>query len=297
MSEESSEFKGVIRFTYKSLTDHIKDYLKLQALSLLITFCTIFGILFTFIQAIEDFDSLQASERFMSVFWLSGTSLLIGISWHLRKYVNSIPEGLENISGYACKIAQLQRPKWQFHFAKSLLAQALSPLDKEMKDLEDDKIFLTLTKHKGAIEYLDWLGSVVENNHHMIEIAKNIIFNDVAVCLASDLEKPVQPLEVRESIQTVVLYYQSLIEYEKSILQVYTPDEIKEAHRLLLGCTFPMRDAVHQLFLLLQKFYDSNFEDHINFTIAFSEPKSIAEATNKFTELNVFENQQLLAKW
>ena len=127
-------------FNYKSSWEHICSVFA-RPLQIIGTFVGIFGAFWMLYEA--SVSSLELSpNRFFPYLAFLGISVVAALGVRVYQYVNEIPDGLESVNRTAQRIAQLRRPLWEFRFAKSVLAEKLSPIDNECSDLLNGNVFV-----------------------------------------------------------------------------------------------------------------------------------------------------------
>lgn len=171
------------KFSYKTLGGHIQAILAkpLEPLGILLG-C--FGSVWTVYEASVNSLDLSPNRTFPYAMFVI-VSMVAAIASAIHRYLKTCHEGLELLSPAARRIAHLQRPKWEFQFAKPVLAQLLSPIDRECRDLFSGKTFVPATPLRSFQEYFSIMGSRSENLMRMVEIAQRLILSDLPHAMIS----------------------------------------------------------------------------------------------------------------
>lgn len=280
------ELTGSFYFSKKSLFVHLRNLFWPPWPIFSITI-VIFGVLWTFSEAIIQFTkSLPLGWR--SLLILLASSFTLSLFWNLYKYLNRIPVGFEQVSINSKRIAHLQKSKWEFLLAKSLLEEKIGPLDRELEDLISGKQFVPAMKPESFQSYYYWLGSRSRNMNNMLEVAKILLIDDFPKSLQSSKKKPANPLTILHAVETLARFYRDTIEYERSSRAVLPSEKLSYLHSLQLGWTEPIRAAVRQLFDLLDYIctIDHKTGEQISFVIKFAEIPNIDDFLKEVERLN-----------
>lgn len=225
-------------------------------------------------------------------------SVLVAFGWEVSEYLQSCPDGLENTSPRAQRIAHLQRTKWEFELAKILLAQRLGPIDREYTDLLNNATFVSSERPEDLRAYLRWIGSRHDNLFKMLEVAQQLMLRKLPLALVSTKDKAACPKAILSAVESLVIFYRDTVEFERQSRTVLPPPPFRRLHELQFGWTQPIRDAVLQLFQLMQQICDVDADTNVQiaFTITFPEPPRVNEFC---AELNSLETQlpEILADW
>ena len=107
-------------FSYKTIWNHFAGILS-RPLPLITLASACFGGLWTIFEASVNPLNVQP-HRPIAYLSILGLALVFSCVMRIWAYINTCPEGLESVSPAARRIAHLQRTKWEFRFAKSVLA-------------------------------------------------------------------------------------------------------------------------------------------------------------------------------
>jgi len=203
----------------------------------------------TFAEAAIEFEGGDP-RRWVSYAWLIACSLIVALAWNAYEYVQRTPEGLENESTNARRIAHLRRPKWQFKLARSLMARRLGPLERELRDLEEGKVFVNAFRPESFEAYLRWAQSRFTNLGEMTSVAK-LVVTDFVTCLSSSPTHPVTPKDVVESVERLATFYRATVAFESNCRTILPIESLTALHQHLYGWSDPIREAVQQVFRYL----------------------------------------------
>lgn len=282
---ERSTHSGVFQFSYKTWWDHVRGVFS-QPLRLLAVTVAVFGTLWTIGEASIQF--LELNPRgWTSYFILCGFSLVAGLTWQVYRYINICPDGLEATSRRARRIAHLQRPKWEFAFAKILLAERVGPIDRECSDLLSGNVFVYATKPRDFMEYFRWLQSRTDNLLRMLEVAKFLLLQELPSAMRSTAEQHASPERLLAAVESIERFYRETVEFERSSHAIIPPEDWRKLHNLQVGWAEPIRDAVLQMFRFLQQMteLDPTKESNVQFTIEFKESPHVDEYCNELSRL------------
>jgi len=275
--DDKPELTGSFYFSKKSLLIHLRDFF-LPLWPIFTITIAIFGVLWTFSEAIIQFtDSLPLGWRSLLILLVS--SFLLALFWNLYRYLNRLPMGFEQVSKHSKRIAHLQKSKWEFLLAKSLLEEKIGPLDRELEDLIAGKQFVPASKPESFLSYYYWLGSRPRNMNNMLEVANKLLIDDFPKSLQSSEKKPANPLTILHAVETLARFYRDTIEYERSSRAILPSEKLSNLHSLQLGWTEPIRAAVRQLFDFLDDIcmFNPKSGEQISFVIKFEEIPNIDE--------------------
>ena len=275
-------FAGKFEISKKSIYTHMHDYFSEPTQLLSVTIYT-FGVLWTFGGAAIQFSGAKP-RGWCSYLVLILFSLLTALCWRVYKYLSYIPEGFENESSKSQKIAHLQRPFWQFHLAKVLLEKKLTPIEKELEDIENGKVFLIATKPESFQSYINWSRSSTANLLKMLEVAKQLLLFDFPKALQSTKEKSATPIEILETVNTISRFYKETVEFERSLRKVIPSEELKQLHRLQFGWSDIIRKAVRQLFDFIEQICESDEKENTNieYIIEFGDVENVEKMVREF---------------
>lgn len=275
-------------FSYKTLGDHLHDFLR-RPLPILVFAVAIFGVLWTFGEAAIQLTDANPRGWF-SYGLLIAASVIASLMWNGYLYLHRVPEGLDDVSPHAQRIAHLQRPRWEFRYAKSVLAQLLGPIDRECRDLLDGKVSVLAERPRDFREYVSWLQGRPDNMLRMLEIANQLMLIDLPKALTSTKDKPASPKNILDVSLAIQRFYQETVNCERSSLAILPPEECQRLHQLQVGWSQPIRDAILQLFDYLQQICELDYRknSYLQYTIEFGECPNIDEFC---TELNRLETR------
>ena len=284
-------------FSYKTTWDHVKGFFS-RPLTLLTFASASFGGLWSIYEASVSSLDLEANRPVVYAWILAFAAISSGVA-RLWAYVNTVPDGLEELLPHSSRIAHLQRTKWEFRFAKSVLAHLISPIDREWQDIRNNNIYVVASRPRDFLSYFRWLAGRPENCFRMLRVAKKTMLFEFPQALTSTEETPADPKRILDRIQTIVDLYRESVAFEKTSLAIIPPDEMVTVHELQIGWAEPIRDAVHQLFEFLQDVsdVDPNTDSNLKFTITFEEPTNIDDYCAELDRVKVLLPQIMENEW
>lgn len=270
-------------FSHKTMWDHVRGFFS-RPLSLFTFASASFGGLWSIYEASVSSSDLDAN-RPVAYAWILAFAAISAGAARLWTYLNTVPDGLEELLPHARRIAHLQRTKWEFRFAKSVLAHLISPIDREWRDIRDDNVYVVASRPLDLRSYFQWLSGRPENCFRMLRVAKKTMLFELPKALTSTDESPADPKQILDRIQTIVELYRESVAFEKASLAIIPPNEMAALHELQIGWAEPIRDSVHQLFEYLQVVCDAdpNTNSMLTFTITF---KVLPNQDEYFSELD-----------
>lgn len=283
--DDKPVFRREFAFSYKTIWNHLYCFTK-RPLPILVVTAAIFGAFMTFSEATILFT--DAMPRGWGTYGaLFGVSLFISLFWNAYQYLHYIPEGFENVSAYAQRLAHLQRPLWEFRLAKTLLAQRLAPLERELRDMEAGRLFVIAKKPKNLRSYIRWSNARIENLVNMLSVAQQLLLNDFPAALQSTIDKHANPKTILGAVETLARFYGETVKFERSSRAVMPSENLRKLHQHQLGWSEPIRDGVRQLFQFLQQMCECNpdGDNHISFTIVFDEPPGCSQFREELIRL------------
>ncbi|MCA9107776.1 MAG: hypothetical protein KDA83_20355 [Planctomycetales bacterium] len=288
---------GTFAFSYKTAWDHVKGFFS-RPLPLLAFTSASFGGLWSIYESSVSSLGL-VTNRPVAYTWILAIAAVSSAISRLWTYVNTIPDGLDELLPHASRIAHLQRPKWEFRFAKAVLAHLISPIDREWQDIRNDNVYVVASRPRDFRSYFQWLAGRPDNCSRMLTVAKKTMLFELPQALTSTEQKPADPKQILNRIQTIVDLYRESVAFEKTSLAIIPPDEMLIVHKLQIGWAEPIRDAVHQLFKFLQDVcdVDPKTESNIAFTITFDGPPNIDDYCAELARVKRLLPQIMEKEW
>jgi hypothetical protein len=203
-------------------------------------------------------------------------------------YVNGCPAGMENESAQSQRIAQIQRPKWEFRLARQLLKERLHDLDVELEDLLGGRLFVPVERQLDPQDYIAWVQTRPANALRLIDVAKRLLVVDFPAALSSNEERPADPVRIVDVVDLVQGLYSQTVRFERASRTVEPPGSLESLHDFQMGWTDPIREGVHQMFQFLDRVLavDPKTNQEIHFTITFAEPANIQKFNEELDRLN-----------
>jgi len=267
--EEEPSFSGNVTFSHKTWWEHLRDFVK-SPVPILGVAVGVFGALWTFGEAAIQFVGADPRGWFSYVLLMIG-SFVASLVWNGYRYYHCVPDGFENVSRKAARIAHWQHLLWEFELANLLLAEKLGPYDRELRDMNTRRSFILSEKPESLQAYIRWIERRPSNLLNMLAVAKQILLKDFPEALFSIRGKPAQPLAILQAVETLARFYCSTVEFERSAHSVMPSESLQKLHELQLGWSEPIRDGVHQLFRFLQELSecDPKGDNQVSFNITF----------------------------
>lgn len=275
--EASGGHTAVIRYSYKRWRDHLRGVfshpLRMLAIALSV-FATVWGMY----QAVDYYYALDWKNPHVYT-GLCVAALVSAIIWEIRAYLKECPKGLESIPPSISKVAHLQRTKWEFEFAKRLLALRIGPIDSEYQGIVNETIYVAGHSLPSLKHYIDWMKDRPENLFQMIEVVKQVLFDEYIKALVSTEEKHASPTKILAATEKLERLYRETVEFERQRRATIPPEQLKRLHALQAGWSQPIRTGIEQLFQFLQKICDADVEGdtHLDYVIEFGESPNINE--------------------
>ncbi|WP_146453499.1 hypothetical protein [Rubripirellula tenax] len=276
---------GTFRFSYKTYWDHIQGVFSEPNGIVGFAFAT-FGSLWTVFEGYASTLSPSPNRLIPYVAFLF-VSVMAAVGWRVYHYLRECPEGLESLPANSYRIAHLQRSMWEFHFAKSLLAVLLGPIDREARDLADGKVFVPAESPQNFRAYHAWLSSRPTNLIEMVEVAKRLLVQDFPRAIQSTEEKAADPKLILDVCVAIQRVYAEAVAFERASRSLLPPERCERLHELQQGWSEPVRDATHQLFEILQSIcdVDPNADSQLSFTIEFGELPQVDDFCDELSRL------------
>jgi hypothetical protein len=204
-------------------------------------------------------------------------AVVAAIAWEIRAYINKCPEGLESVPPRIRRIAHLKPTKWEFEFAKRLLAYRVGPIDKEYQGLVSGTTYVAARSLPSLHDYINWMRDRPSNLMQMIEVVKRLLFGEYAQALVSTEEKHASATKILSATENLERFYRETVEFERQRRATIPPEPLETLHGLQAGWSQPIRDGIEQLFQFLQKVCDADVDDdtHIQYTIEFVESPNV----------------------
>jgi len=278
---------GTFSFTCKTAADHLRGFFA-RPIAAIATFAAVFGGFWTIYEATISSIGI-APNRLLPYLGFVTISLGVAILVRGYQYINEIPDGLENVNKSARRIAHLQRPRWEFRFAKSVLAEKLGPIDRECQDLLNGNVFVYARKPTNVQEYVETVSERPTNLINLLGIATRVVIHDFTAAIKSTEDQPASPKSIVESVETIARLYRDTVEMERLTHSIHPPDGLEKLHELQIGWAEPIRSGIHQLFEFLQKICDleirKNHTSNLQFTVVFEVPENLEPFMDEMNRL------------
>jgi hypothetical protein len=274
------------RFSYKTALDHARGLLKFWK-SWVSVAAVVFGALW----------GLLAASIHLLGFHIHGwpayvimvaASLAPATALTLRRYINSVPDGLENESKAARRIAHLRRDMWEFRLARQLLRDKLSRLDQELDDLLSGRVYVPAQGPGSVSAYMRWLTARPGNLMRMVDVAKRLLIHDLPAAVQPRRERVAVPAEITDVTNKIRSLYAETIAFEREGRAITPCESFDRAHELQLGWAAPIRHAVQQIFKILDQIIsvDLSHTASLAFQIVFETPPGVDEFCEELDRLS-----------
>jgi len=277
-----------MRFSYKNPFEHLASMLgqRKSLLALLGWAVAVFGVLMTGVGAASYFlnASLRGWAAFVIVIVLA---VALALAKSVHSYVNRCPAGLENESAESQRIAQIQRPKWEFRLARRLLEERLRDLDVELEDLLGGRVFVPVERQLDPQDYIAWVQTRPANALRLVDVAKRLLVFDFPAALLSNEGRPADPVRIVDVVDLVQGLYSETVQFERASRTVEPPETLGALHDFQMGWTDPIREGVRQIFQFLDGVLavDPKTNQEIHFTITFEESANIQKFNEELDRL------------
>lgn len=268
---------GVFQFHYKGVADHLLGILKYWK-AWILSALAVFGTLWMLMGVATYFLDKEYRGMVLLIILIL-ISFALATTGVIYRYISAIPIGLESESRLARKLGHIQRHKWEFRLAQTLLKEKLSLIDKELEDLLSNRIHISAKRTGDRQAYIDWLIARPDNLERMLNVLLHLIITDLMEALHADQEKSPSPAEIVDVTNKIRALYADTVAFEREGHAVIPPDDLEKVHKLQLGWSAPIRDGVHQMFDFFDKVIAMDPKQHsaLNFTINFESPPNIEE--------------------
>jgi len=286
MSNENS-YQGKHTFSYKSIYDHFRCLLKYWKRWIKYVIA-IFTTLLAIIEAPVLFLKYDHPGWIIFIAIIAASLFYASLNI-LYVYIKSFPEGLENESKEVKKIAQIQRPKWEYRLAHILLKEKLTALENEYMDVVKDRIYIPTKTFDNIKAYFDWLSSRPVNLIRMLNVAVKLVIKEFTAEIQSTPDKPASPKSIVDITNKIQSLYTQAIMFERESRSIEPPGQFKLAHEMQFDWTSPIRDGIQQVLLFLEKVIslDPDGDHSINFTIEFNPPVNVDEFIEELDRIRI----------
>lgn len=276
--------EGVIGFTKKSLFDHLRG-VACRWRSILRTALAVFGVVWTMAESVSYFikADLSGTGRFFTVLVFS---VISAVALAVYTYIADAPPGLEQESVKAKRIAQIQRTRWEAELTRQLMYDVLDQLDEELAAFRRGRVFVAVDESLSRQDYVAWAQRRLYNIERMMEVGQLLLVVDFLAALISDysLEKPAQ---IRSVVYQVRDFYQSTVQFELDRLRVQPPEGAERLHELLADWAEPIRDAVRQLYGIVDEILAANLksDSKLSLKVTMASPSNVEAACDEMERL------------
>jgi|GEM_PF-1590733 len=270
-------FSATFAFSYKSKQDHLRCLSRLWRTWLLSNLAA-FGAFWTVAEATTAFLDIQL-KGWSYYATLIVLSIVISTAWTLYQYISSVPDGFESESQEARRIATIQRPKWEFQLALTLLQEKTSRIDQELEEIASGHAHVRRKPIDDINQYITWLKVRPGNLVSMVQVANRLLIEDLPAALRSSKDKPASPKAILLAVERIRRHYLETLEFEKESRATVPPEQLERVHDTQFGWSEPIRDGIRQMFAFLEQVceLDDSKDQSIQFEITFKEPPNIEE--------------------
>ena len=289
MTEELLTNREVTHLYHKNLLEHLRGILfnKRALLSFFGWILAIFTVVMTVLGAAAYFLD-KSFQGFLSFAIVIAIAIMIAFGRAIHSYITGCPSGLETESRSAQRIAQLQRPKWEFKLARQLLHDRVEMLDIELRNMLNNRTFVPVVQQLDVEGYTAWANMRPANALRMIAVAKQLLIYDFPEALVSTEEKPANPIKMVTVVERIQRLYSDTLEFERASVEIEPPSELAKLHGYAIGWTEPIRSGVHQLFDFLDRAIGlpPRAYQSLEFTILFEEPTNLSRFNTEMEQLD-----------
>ncbi len=277
--------QSVFHFCYKTSIDHARALLRFWKPWVSVA-VAVFSCLWLILQVPIHFLELEIGGWPLYIIMVLA-SLTSASIWVLHHYINSAPHGFEKESKAAKRIAQIQRPKWEFRLARQLLREKLSNLDKQLEDLLCGRVFVPVKRPNDVIAYMHWLEVRPANLIRMVDVAKHLLTIDLPAAVQSTPDRVAVPEEIVEVTNRIRSLYAQTLAFEREGRAVIPPKRFQSVHQLQLGWAGPIRDGIQQVFTFFDAIVgvDLNRVHSMSLNIVFENPPGIDKFCQELNRL------------
>lgn len=264
-----------MQFSCKTVWDHMCCVLARWRLLMLVALA-VFGALWTIVEASAYF--LNIDLRGWLLYTLAGVAALgSALVRAIYAYLHECPDGLEGESAIARRIAQVQRPHWEFRLGRQLLEDKLHALDAELRDVLSRRVFVGVGRRLSIGDYFSWAQTRPDNLLRMVDVAKHLLLVDFPSVLTAQEGRPAEPAAILSVVNRIQDLYAVTVTYEREMHAIAPPDEFRALHALQAGWTNPIRDGMQQMFHFLDAVLSLGpmGSHEVDFTIKFDAPPNI----------------------
>jgi len=284
-TETTPSSQTMLHFSYKSIWEHAHCligywwYFILAALA-------VFTALWTIVGASNYFYGISLTGWHFSAATVC-VSCVLAFLRTIQVYLKGCPEGLESESAAAKRIAQIQRPKWEFRLTRQLLQEKLRNLDVELKDLLEGRVFVLVEKQLPLTDYVAWAQVRPINLRQMMDVAVRLLITDLLPAIRSQKDQPAEPAAILSVTNRIRDLYAETITFERLNHTVAPPEALESLHALQCGWTSPIRKGIRDAFRLLDRILEvaPKEEVTISLTIEFEEPPNVEEYCQELARL------------
>lgn len=206
-------------------------------------------------------------------------SAVLAIASIIRRLWHAVPDGFEDESREAQRLAHFRPALWEYHLAYSLLKSKLSKIDGDLADLLQGRAFVEIRSKPRFAKYIRWLELRPENLIRMGEVAKHLILVDLPSALMPTGGKSVCPQTILGTIKRIEKLYRDTYEFELETHVILPPAELTAIHQIQRGWVAPIRGGIQQLTGFLERIVtlDPRRSHKVEYEIVFEEPDGIEE--------------------
>ncbi len=267
-------YRASIEFPHKTILQHVVSIFS-RPVALCVTFMCVLGSIWL---AAEIAIELLGTEivGYKALFQIVGLSLVLSFLRQVSNYTKECPRGFEQTSQRAQRIANLRPNKWESRLALQLLAERIGPIDRECRRLLDRQAIVASEKRFDFAEYWGWNTSRSQNMQVMIRHTNNLLVREFIPSVVSTSSIPAEPLKILAAVEALERLYLGTVQFERATMSVTPPTGCEKAHSLQLGWAEPVRDAVLQLFRVLEhlRTLDPTSDELHELSISFKSPPS-----------------------
>ena len=268
--------KNIINYILQTFTDW--QYLATQ-------FFASLGLLWMLISALDFLLHIALHGAQIAVLVLI-ISICFAMFRSFIKSFNIVPEGFENASKPAQRIANRKPFLWQCKLALVLLKDYISSEDKELLGIIDKRCFTPITVSLSVKEYIHWAKLRPANLVSIIDTEK-LLIADLLKAMTHIEGPDGGPRKILHIADSISKLYHHTILFEKEARNILPPEQFKRIHDIQKSWLNPIRRGIHQLLSCLESASSTkkNKSIEIQFPITIDCPDNIDEFMHELGRL------------
>lgn len=277
---------GSTNLSSVNFINHIIQYIQKQWIKFFLTYIAFLGGSFAIIEIIIYFFKIDLANKMIFI-PLIFISFLFALIISVKSYINIVPIGLENESKIIRRIGHIKKLYWEYDLAYTLLAQNIKLTDQKFDEILNNQVFIKTKKSLSIVEYTQWLQNRPSNLIKMINVAKNLMINELFSCLISKKGEEVDINRLVQIIKLIQKLYEDAYNFEVEGKEYVVPEIFQQIHNIQSGWTEVIRDTIQQLLAILKEISTrkKDNEEPIIAEITFGELKRLKEFQSELAKI------------